>query len=77
MWVFGLLTFLIFSGDALLRLYAPAMSYQFSLFKANPEYADLPDAAILELVTYRGGRGLSVYAALIGVGLSMRASGDK
>jgi Fe-S-cluster-containing hydrogenase component 2 len=74
MWVFGLLAFLIFTGEALLRLYAPAMSYQFSLFKANPEYADLPDAAILELVTYRGGPGLSVYAALIGVGLMIIAA---
>ncbi len=74
MWVLGLLTFLIFTGEALLRLYPPAMSYQFSQFKANPEYADLPEVAILELVTYRGGPGLSVWAALIGVGLMIVAA---
>jgi Fe-S-cluster-containing hydrogenase component 2 len=74
MWLMGLLTFMVFTGEALLRLYAPAMSYQFSQFKATPEYADLPDAAILELVTYRGGPGLSVYAALIGVGLMIIAA---
>ncbi len=74
MWLMGLLTFMVFTGEALLRLYAPALSYQFSQFKANPEYADLPDAAILELVTYRGGPGLSVYAALIGVGLMIIAA---
>src|SRR4051812_15324838 len=48
MWLIGLLTFMVFTGEALLRLYAPSMSYQFSQFKANPQYADLPDAAILE-----------------------------
>lgn len=69
MWMLGLLTFMVFTGEALLRLYAPALSYSYSQLKANPEYADLPEAAILELVTYRGGPGLSVYAALIGVGL--------
>jgi hypothetical protein len=74
MWMLGLLVFMVFTGEALLRLYAPNLSYQFSQFKAHPEYADLPDAAILELVTYRGGPGLSVYAALIGVGLMMIAA---
>jgi len=68
-WVVGLLAFMVFTGEALLRLYAKGMSYQFSQLKANPELADLPDAALLELVTYRGGPGLSVYAGLIGVGL--------
>lgn len=74
MWLLGLLTFMVFTGEALLRLYAPGMSYLFSQFKGNPEYADLPDAAILELITYRGGPGLSVYAALIGVGLMIIAA---
>jgi Fe-S-cluster-containing hydrogenase component 2 len=68
-WMVGLLTFMVMTGEALLRLYAPAMSYQFSQFKANPQYADLPEAAVLELITYRGGPGLSVYAGLIGVSL--------
>jgi len=74
MWVLGLLAFMVFTGEALLRLYAKPMSYQFSQFKANPEYSDLPDAAILELITYRGGPGLSVYAGLIGVGLMIIAA---
>ncbi len=74
MWVIGLLTFMVFTGEALLRLYAKEMSYQFSQFKALPEYAGLPDAAILEQITYRGGPGLSVYAGLIGVGLMVVAA---
>lgn len=74
MWVLGLLTFMVFTGEALLRLYAKGMSYQFSQFKATAQYADLPDDAILELVTYRGGPGLSVYAGLIGVGLMIIAA---
>ncbi len=74
MWVVGLLTFMVFTGEALLRLYAKGMSYQFSQFKANVQYADLPDDAILELITYRGGPGLSVYAGLIGVGLMIIAA---
>src|SRR5690606_22877110 len=74
MWMLGLLTFMVFLGEALLRLYAKPMSYQFSQLKANPEYADLPDAAVLELVNCRAGPGLSVYAALIGVGLMIIAA---
>jgi len=74
MWVLGLLVFMVFTGEALLRLYAKSMSYQYSQFKAHAEYADLPDAAIMELITYRGGPGLSVYAGLIGVGLMIIAA---
>jgi hypothetical protein len=74
MWVVGLLTFMVFTGEALLRLYAKGLSYQFSQFKADPQYADLPDAAILEGITYRGGPGLSVYAGLIGVSLMIIAA---
>jgi hypothetical protein len=73
-WVLGLLVFMVFTAEALLRLYAKPMSYMFSQLKATPQYADLPDAALLELVNYRGGPGLSVYAGLIGVGLMLVAA---
>jgi Fe-S-cluster-containing hydrogenase component 2 len=74
MWLLGLLVFMVFTGEALLRLYAPAMSYAYSILKASEELAGLADAAVLEKVTYRAGPGLSVYAGLIGVGLMIVAA---
>jgi hypothetical protein len=70
----GLLTFMVFTGEALLRLYAPAMSYAYSLKKALPDYKDLPEVAILETITYRAGPGMAIYAGLIGVGLMIIAA---
>jgi Fe-S-cluster-containing hydrogenase component 2 len=74
MWMLGLLTFMVFTGEALLRLYAPALSYAYSLKKASPEYAGLPDEAILDLITYRAAPGMSIYCGLIGVGLMIIAA---
>jgi Fe-S-cluster-containing hydrogenase component 2 len=74
MWMLGLLTFLIAFGEAMLRLKAPAMSYQFAMFKKMREYADLPDAGIIEKITYHAGKGLSVYCGLIGVSLMVIAA---
>ncbi|HEY5950929.1 MAG TPA: 4Fe-4S dicluster domain-containing protein [Kofleriaceae bacterium] len=74
LWMLGLLAFMVFTGEALLRMYAPSLSYEYSLLKASPQFADLPEAAILEQITYRGGPGLSVYAGLIGVGLMIIAA---
>jgi hypothetical protein len=74
MWMLGLLAFMVFTGEALLRLYAPSLSYEYSLLKASKEFADLPEAAILEQITYRGGPGMSVYCGLIGVGLMIIAA---
>jgi hypothetical protein len=74
MWVLGLLSFVICLGEILLRVYAPEMSYKFSVLKALPEFADLPDAQIVENIAYRAGPGLSVYCGLIGVGLMIIAA---
>jgi len=74
MWMIGLLVFLVATGEILLRIYAPTMSYQFSQLKAQPAFADLPDAAVLEQVTYRAGLGLSVYCGLLGAGLMVIAA---
>jgi Fe-S-cluster-containing hydrogenase component 2 len=74
MWMLGLLVFLIAFGEAMLRLKAPAMSYQFAAFKKMREYADLPDAGIIEKITYHAGKGLSVYCGLIGVSLMVVAA---
>ncbi|HSD91001.1 MAG TPA: 4Fe-4S dicluster domain-containing protein, partial [Kofleriaceae bacterium] len=74
MWIVGLLAFVLCTGEIALRLWAPEMSYEFSLLKASKEFADLPDAAVLEQITYRAGRGLSVYCGLIGTGLMMIAA---
>ena len=74
MWMVGLLLFLVATGEILLRLYAPSLSYQFSLLKANKDFADLTEAAVLEQVSYRAGPGLSVYCGLIGAGLMVIAA---
>jgi Fe-S-cluster-containing hydrogenase component 2 len=74
MWMVGLLVFLVATGEILLRLYAPSLSYEFSLLKASKDYADLPDAAVLEQITYRAGPGLSVYCGLVGAGLMIIAA---
>jgi hypothetical protein len=74
MWMIGLLVFLVATGEILLRLYAPTLSYEFSLLKASKDFADLRDAAILEQVTYRAGPGLSVYCGLAGAGLMVFAA---
>ena len=74
MWMIGLLAFMLATGEILLRLYAPDMSYQFSLLKADPANAGLADEIILERITYRAGTELSVYCALVGVGLMIIAA---
>jgi Fe-S-cluster-containing hydrogenase component 2 len=74
MWMVGLLLFLVATGEILLRLYAPSLSYEFSLLKANKDFADLTEAAVLEQVTYRAGPGLSVYCGLFGAGLMVIAA---
>jgi Fe-S-cluster-containing hydrogenase component 2 len=74
MWLIGLLGFMVFTGEALLRLYAPAMSYAYSMKKGSPDFADLPDAAILESITYRAGPGMSIWAGLIGASLMLIAA---
>jgi Fe-S-cluster-containing hydrogenase component 2 len=74
MWLLGLLTFMVFTGEILLRLYAPTLSYEYSHLRASPEFADLPEAAVLEQITFRAGPGLSVLCGLIGVGLMIIAA---
>ncbi len=74
LWMVGLLAFLVMTGEALLRLYAPEMSYQFSVLRALPEYAGLTAEGILEKVTYRAGPGLSVWAGVIGASLMLIAA---
>jgi Fe-S-cluster-containing hydrogenase component 2 len=73
-WIVGLLAFLLCAGEIALRLWAPELSYEYSLLKASKEFADLPDAAIFEKITYRAGPGLSVYCGLIGTGLMVIAA---
>src|SRR5687767_7954000 len=55
MWLLGLLTFIVFTGEIVLRLYAPTLSYQYSQFKGSKEFEGVAEAAILEAITYRGG----------------------
>jgi Fe-S-cluster-containing hydrogenase component 2 len=73
-WLIGLLAFMVFAGEALLRLYAPTLSYKYSQLKSSTEFADLPDAMVIEAITYRAGPGMPIYCALIGVGLMIIAA---
>jgi Fe-S-cluster-containing hydrogenase component 2 len=74
MWMIGIFTFLIALGEVLLRLYAPAMSYQFMQVRADPNTMDLPLEAQLENVHFRAGDKLSVYVGLIGAALMVIAA---
>jgi Fe-S-cluster-containing hydrogenase component 2 len=73
-WLIGLLTFMVFTGEVLLRLYAPALSFKYSQLKSSAEFADLPEAAVLEAITYRAGPGMSIWMGLIGAGLMVIAA---
>lgn len=73
-WLIGLLTFMVFTGEVLLRLYAPSLSYQYSQLRSSAEYADLPESAVLEAITYRAGPGMSIWCGLIGAGLMVIAA---
>ena len=74
LWMVGIFTFLIALGEVLLRMYAPAMSYQIMQVRANPDMVDLPFEAQLENVHFRAGDPLSVYCGLIGTGLMIIAA---
>lgn len=74
MWVLGLFVFLIAFGEAMLRIYAPTMSYQMMQIRANPELKDLPIEAQLENVHYRASDKLAIYCGLVGAGLMLIAA---
>jgi len=73
-WVLGIFAFLVALGEALLREYAPQMSYLFSQIAAQPEFEDLPVEAILEKVDFNPGDQLSTYCGLVGTGLMIIAA---
>ncbi len=73
-WMIGIFAFLVALGEALLRSYAPQMSYLFSQVTADPQYADLPVAAQLEKINFNPGDQLSTYCGLIGTGLMIVAA---
>jgi Fe-S-cluster-containing hydrogenase component 2 len=73
-WMVGIFAFLIALGEVLLRLYAPTMSYQFSLISSGADTKDLPLEAQLENVHFRAGDKLSVYVGLVGAGLMVVAA---
>jgi Fe-S-cluster-containing hydrogenase component 2 len=73
-WMLGLLAFMFATGEALLRTYAPALSYKYSMLKALPEYKDLPDAAIIEKISFKAGDTLSVWCGVIGTALMIIAA---
>lgn len=74
MWMIGIFAFLVALGEALLRVYAPEMSYRFSQLAGDPEFVDLPVAAVIERVSFRPGDQLSTYCGLVGTILMIIAA---
>jgi Fe-S-cluster-containing hydrogenase component 2 len=74
LWMVGIFGFLIAMGEALLRWYAPDMSYRFMQLSSLEEFKDIPTAGIIEKITFRPGDQLSTYCGLIGTGLMIIAA---
>ena len=74
LWMVGIFAFLVALGEALLREYAPEMSYLYSQVTANPEFADLPIELRLEKVDFNPGDQLSTWCGLVGTGLMLIAA---
>lgn len=74
LWMVGIFAFLIALGEVLLRLYAPAMSYQMMQVRGSADTIDLPLEAQLEHVHFRAGEPLSVYCGLVGAALMIIAA---
>ncbi|HEY4055823.1 MAG TPA: 4Fe-4S dicluster domain-containing protein [Kofleriaceae bacterium] len=73
-WMVGIFTFLVALGEALLRHYAPTMSYMFHRLSHDPQFADAPTEQILEKIINRPGDQLSTWCGLIGAGLMIIAA---
>lgn len=71
-WMIGLFAFVVALGEALLRRFAPEMSYMFSQLSAEAEAQGL--VADLQDVVFRPGDQLSTYCGLVGTGLMIIAA---
>jgi Fe-S-cluster-containing hydrogenase component 2 len=73
-WTLGLLVWLVAFGEAMLRSYAPELSYRFSQLKGLPDFADLADELVIEKVPVVAGDQLSTYCGLVGTALMLIAA---
>jgi len=73
-WMVGIFAFLIAMGEAILRWYAPEMSYRFMQLSGLEEFKGIPTAGIIEKVTFRPGDQLSTYCGLVGTSLMIIAA---
>ncbi|MDQ3364808.1 MAG: 4Fe-4S dicluster domain-containing protein [Myxococcota bacterium] len=74
LWMVGIFAFLGALGEALLRVYAPELSFRFAQLSALPEFQDIAVAGVLEKVDFRPGDQLSTYCGLVGTGLMIIAA---
>ena len=77
MWMVGLVAFLVALGEALLRMYAPTMSYRFYAAQARCRLfagLDRREHPRVQVTYRRRRRGLSIYCGLIGTGLMVIAA---
>ena len=74
LWMVGIFTFLIALGEALLRMYAPEMSYQMAQIRENPEFAGQDVKGLIENIKLHPPDSLFVYCGLVGAGLMVIAA---
>jgi len=74
MWSVGLLVFAVVFVEGMLRMYAPELSYRYSVIKGLPDFADLPTEFVLGKVGFGPGDGLSTYCGLIGAAMMIVAA---
>ncbi|TMQ12694.1 MAG: 4Fe-4S dicluster domain-containing protein [Deltaproteobacteria bacterium] len=69
MWMVGIFVFLIALGEALLRVYAPTLSYQMMQIVADPDFKDQPLSGQLGQIKHHPPDSLFVWSGLVGAGL--------
>jgi hypothetical protein len=73
-WMVGIFAFLVAMGEALLRWYAPEMSYRFMQLSGMTKYEGIAESGIIQDVTFRPGDQLSTYCGLVGTSLMVIAA---
>jgi len=73
-WMVGIFTFLIALGEVLLRMYAPAMSYQMTQIRENPDNVGLELEGLIENIKLHPPDWLFIYCGLVGTGLMIIAA---
>lgn len=74
MWVVAWVVWIAALAEVLLRLYRPTWSFRFDQLRGAPQFAGLPEAHIVEQVTFRAGDQFSVWLGVGGTALMLVAA---